>query len=88
MKVYITKYALTKGVIVFEGEMYDSELKNAFRGKRTPKHYDEYFNGKDVHFTKESALKQCEEMKIKKLQSLDKQVKKISAIEFSIDEEL
>lgn len=84
MRVYITKYALTSGVFVFEGEMYDGTLENSFRGKRPLSHYIEYFHGKDVHTTKVSALKQCEEMKIKKLQSLDKQVKKISAIGFEI----
>ncbi len=85
MKVYITKYALTKGVMIEDGDF--SEITGAFIVTK-PGLIIDFYHGKDFHTTKESALKRCEEMKIKKLQSLGEQVKKISAIEFSIDEEI
>lgn len=39
--------------------------------------------GKEFHLTEQSALDRAEEVRIKKLQSLDKQIKKISNITFS-----
>lgn len=76
--VYVTKYALSRGIFPIEAEItergYARELaKNRighFLGKR---HYAT---------TKDEAIAQAEEMRIKKLQSLEQQAKKISALDF------
>lgn len=78
MKVYITKYALTQGI--FEKEAED-------RGDEVIKTVDEWpalfhGEGKEWHRTKESAVKRAEEMKIKKIQSLGKQIEKLKNLKF------
>lgn len=57
MKAYITKYALTTGVFVFDGEI--EKDGSYISGKRSSRHMLELFHGKDFHTTKESALKRC-----------------------------
>lgn len=81
MKAFVTKYALTKGIIEFEGEIKsDGKI---FSGKRpNGKHY-EYFHGKDFHLDIESAIKDCERRKVQKLESIKKQIVKIEKIKFN-----
>lgn len=86
MKVYITKYALTSGVFVFECEM--KKDGSYVYGTRSKRHMLELFHGNDFHTTKESALKRCEEMRAKKIKSLKKQTQKILDIKFEITEEI
>lgn len=81
--VWITKYALTKGIYSLEVEkshITDSDLVSY----RTDSSMGctEYFHKKDYSHTKEEAVKIAEEMRIRKLKSLDKQIKKISALKF------
>ncbi len=76
MKVYITKYALTGGILEKEGYIVkDNDRMVAIDGYN-------YYHKPFWHITKEDAIKHAEEMRIKKLQSLDKQIKKISKIKF------
>jgi len=84
MKAYITKYALTSGVFVMEG---NSSLNGIF-GRREGDWSDTGYYGKDVHLTKESALARCEEMRTSKLKSIKKQMQKIADMKFEITEEL
>lgn len=75
MKVFLTKYALTKGIHIVDAEKTDSGYW------RVEGHYQLYgINECFVIF--DDAIAKAEEMKIKKLQSLDKQIKKISALNF------
>lgn len=78
MKVWITRYALTAGILEVDAKI--SEGMASF--KRTPDSYIEYVHGKDWHETKDQALMRAGEMKIAKLQSLEKQIKKVSKITF------
>lgn len=73
MKVWITKYALTSGIIEINGEITDSG--SVFdMGSSHPTYY--HGEGKDWHRTKESAIAKAEEMRKKKIVSLKKQIKK------------
>lgn len=83
MKIWNTKYALTTGITEHEAEVGENENRALVR-KTESSHFDMYLSGKDWHKTKEAAIARANEMKIKKLQSLDKQIKKISAIEFDL----
>lgn len=74
MKVWITKYALTKGIYQEDAEICDEEM---IRVKQV-----QYFHFGEWHMEKDKAIQKAEEMRIKKLQSLDKQIKKISAMKF------
>jgi len=81
MKAFITKYALTDGILEFEGEIAGDGM---FRYRRSAEHYEEFAHGegKDWHITRESAVSRALEMRIAKLKSLDKQISRISAIKF------
>lgn len=83
-KVYITKYALTYGVFAVEGSLFADDT--AVRYKRAEGYFVKHAHGKDFHLTEEGALARAEEMRIAKLKSLDKQMKKVSAIKFQIKE--
>jgi len=83
MRVFITKYALTKGVYEIEAKVCESispdmisEVKegvcnNCFHGK-----------GKNWHETRESAVERAKKMRDAKVAALKKQIKKLEAMEF------
>lgn len=79
MKVWITKYALTDGIIEMEcvqfGDISVREVGNPF-----PTYY--HGEGGEWHRTKESAIKQAEAMRQKKIESLKKQIKKLEGTRF------
>lgn len=77
-KIFVTKYALSSGIFECEAEIEGGMA--TYRGEDT---YKEYFHGKNWHSSLEAAVERAEEMRIKKLKSLDKQMKKISAIDFT-----
>jgi len=74
-KVWVTRYALTDGIKEMEGEIHDD-------GYFHPDGYWSYIPKKQWHHTKAEAIASAEEMRIAKLKSLDKQIKKISALKF------
>lgn len=82
--VYITKYALTTGVYSAEADVNGDMAVQRAKGSG----YAQYFHGKDWHLTEYEALDRAEEMRIAKLKSLDKQMKKISALKFTIKSSL
>ena len=75
--VYVTKYALTKGIEYVE-------VKETFSPDFVTENirYPRNFHKGDWFENKEDAIKNAEEMRIKKLQSLDNQMKKISELKF------
>lgn len=75
--IYATKYLFTDGI-----KEYQARIDGGMAVVKQDVYYPLYLHGKDWHLTKEEALRRAEEMRIKKLQSLDKQVKKISAMKF------
>ena len=80
MRVYITKYALTTGIIVAEARVVETVLDGTMihaqdRG---------YFYLPDWHVTAESALQRCEEMRARKLKSIERQHKKLSETIFIV----
>jgi hypothetical protein len=82
MKIWVTKHCFTAGITEHDAEELESGMVVVRRD--APNCLDQYYHGegRDWHKTRESAVNRAREMKIKKLQSLDKQIKKISAIEF------
>ena len=81
MKIYITKYALTKGIIC-------KDLKQSFSGAV-------YYGGADnraysrreAFKSIEDAVSDCEKRRSKKLKQLNKQIERISAMTFEVKEE-
>jgi len=82
MKIWNTKYCLTDGITEHDAEVTGdctmAVLPKTKANYRTVLHGE----GKDWHRSREAAILRANEVKIKKLKSLDRQVKKISAIEF------
>ena len=75
MKVYITKWALTEGVMEREG---------IIDGKRV---YVEgllirFSIGDDLFLTPEEAKQKAEEMRVKKIESLKKKIVKLEKLKF------
>ena len=76
-KVWVTRYALTDGIMEMKGEIHDD-------GYFLPDG-DGYWSSipkKDWHHTKAEAIARAEEMRIERLKSLDNQIKKISSLKF------
>lgn len=75
-KMYFTKYALTEGIMEVEAEPTDCgnyyHVKGHFGLVR--KH--------DIQESRSKAIEAAEEMRIKKLQQLSKQMEKVSRIVF------
>lgn len=73
-KAYITKYALTDGIIEKEGEI----VKDTYFNVRK---YG-FFSKGDYFFTKEEAIEKAEQMRLKKIESLKKQILKLEKLTF------
>lgn len=84
-RVYITKYALTKGILVLE-------VRRDFNGTWDAGHYcytrrnQQFKLGSNAFFTEDEALVAAEEMRQKKLVSLTKQVEKIRNLEIKVEQ--
>ena len=78
MKIWNTKYCLSEGIL--EHDIKASDIHDNLI--RVPQLFYLHCEGKDWHRTKEAAQFRADEVRIKKLKSLDKQIKKISAIIF------
>ena len=80
MKVFVTKYALTVGID--EIEVNAKVTEGGAITFRSNDGWHVYLSKGDWHHTKEQAVEKAEDMRIRKLKSLDKQIKKLSAISF------
>lgn len=79
MKVWITKYALTKGIFEMEVESQSEDGKGVY-GKVWSDGY--HGEGKEWHRTKESAIRRAEEMRQKKIARLKNQIEKLEQMKF------
>ena len=82
MKIYVTKFALTGGITE-----YEAEISSTYPSMTIVREDGEYglpvfFHGKDWHTTKEAAIIRAEEMRVAKLKSLEKAIKKFSLMSF------
>lgn len=75
--VYITKYALTTGVILSEAKVCTDDMVST----RINGGYTVYFHGKDFHFTPEDAVARVSEMKASRVRSLEKSLKKVNEMD-------
>ena len=78
--IYITKYALSKGILEKEariGDYGNGHLRAFVNGD-----YSSYGIGSEAFFTKEDALKNAEKRRLKKIESLKKQIEKLEVLRF------
>lgn len=75
---YITNLALTGGI----QEKKVRACRGSDRMVEDAERQGYYYHGKNWHTTKEEAVKRAEEMRIKKIKSLRKQLEKLEKLEF------
>lgn len=82
MKVWISKYALTKGI-------FEREVNDCGNGMVEDKssYVPVYYHGNDWHIDKKSAISRAEEMRKKKIASLKKQIDKLEKMNFGTQAE-
>lgn len=79
-KVFITKYALTKGILEKEAEICDygnGHIRAYVKGE-----FLSYPLGKVCFKTKEQAMERAEKMRLKKIASLKKQIEALEKMKF------
>jgi hypothetical protein len=85
MEVYITKYALTKGILKLDGERSNSCASMLVVRTKVPgRTYDNYYHGegRDWHRTLEGAKQKAEAMRKKRLVSLENSMEKLKKLKF------
>jgi len=86
MIVYITKYALSKGIQkyeVSENHIVSEDIEYSHILIRGARYNEEYFKP-DWHTNKEESLIQAELMRLKKISSLSKQIVKLRGLKFKV----
>lgn len=79
IRVWITKYAMSSGIL----EMAVRDCGNGMVADVRPGYMSHYHGeGREWHRTHESAVARAEEMRTKKLRSLQAQIEKIAALKF------
>jgi len=83
INVWLTKYALTTGILKVKAD-FDAEQPSTVAYKFSQNSFTAYAHGNEWHRTEQEAFDRAEEMRIAKLKSLDKQAKKIAAMKFKV----
>lgn len=83
-KVFITKYALTEGIKEIETDIRRNEVRNYEYVSYG--NYSFFYIGEDAFTDKSEALKKAEEMRIRKIASLRKQIEKLEKLSFKVEE--
>jgi len=78
MTAYITKYALSQGIL--EMEVKETGGPAMVEGKING--YTVYFHGSNWHLDREEAVAQAEKMRLLKIKSLNKSLAKMEKLKF------
>lgn len=84
MKIWITKYALTKGILEKEAEIDFHETMASVPSADIRLGWTDYFHRPNWHKTQEEARARAEVMRQKKIASLERQLAKLRAIRFDV----
>lgn len=82
-KVYITKYALSTGIEKVDTELYKSAISNRYYIREG---YNCYCIGREAFTIESQAIEKAEEMRVKKIASLKKQIEKLEKLNFKKEE--
>lgn len=83
MKIFVTKYALTQGILVMEAEQKNEHLVLIPAGNNGVNFFcSQYFHRGEWFKTREEAIVKAEDMRQRKLRSLQKQITKLQKIQF------
>lgn len=78
-KIFVFKYALTKGIIEVDAEIKQGTHEKYAKSKNQ---MNIMWPNRDYVHTKEEALKKAEDMRFKKIESLKKQIVKLEKMKF------
>lgn len=81
MRAYLSKYALTEGVVAVEGEPVERGA-DIFRYRREGRPFEQYAHGSEWHLDLASALFDAEKRRVKKIRSLKQQIAKLEGKSF------
>ena len=79
-KVWITKYALSRGI--FERDVSICKAENKVGDNVEKKYYTIYWCKPDWQETELEAIRRAEEMRLKRILSLEKQIQKLKNMTF------
>lgn len=87
MEIFITKYALTQGILRLKAGARIEGGKLIYRTKGSS--FDQYAHGEGKDWTRTSlaAIQRAHQMRLAKIASLKKQIAKLEAMDFQIDGE-
>ena len=80
---YVTKYALTEGVLKVHG-VVASTCKTMILYRTTDSTFEQYAHDLDWYRTQQGAENRFADMRAAKLKSLQRQIKKISGLQFTV----
>lgn len=85
-KVYITKYALTAGILIRHAEVSSAywDEKVLYASAKEEMGTSTYRIGTEAFYTLEEAKKNAEERRMKKIESLKKQIKKLENLKIEV----
>ena len=75
--VWITKYALTGAIVEAEGELRENIKEGQREWVYVSGYHNIFYIGTECAYTKEEALELAEEMRLKRIESLKKQIAKL-----------
>ncbi|MFK5893165.1 MAG: hypothetical protein QM504_08100 [Pseudomonadota bacterium] len=84
-KVFITKYALTRGIIEYQGVLSVYDIINEPVVDVTSDDFNygwQTFRGKEFHLTKEGAIEEAVKIRDRKIASVKKQLSKLEKMNF------
>lgn len=78
MEMWISKYALTAGI-----EKADGKLSDSGYFYKSGDNWSSFKVGRDAHATLEEAIAAAEAARVKKIKSLEKQIKALEKLQFT-----
>lgn len=80
--IYVTKYALTQGILEVQAKVVPSATGDFIEWKSPGSSFGQYAHGNDWHFNKELANQRANEMIAKKIKTTEKLLSRLKALKF------
>lgn len=80
--VYVTKYALTQGVLEVQAKVIPSASGDFIEWKSPGSSFGQYAHGNDWHYSQEQANQRANEMVAKKIKTTEKLLTRLKALKF------
>jgi len=82
MKIYITKYALTKGIIEDDAIKIDRELSKTMAVVDNDGWGRKYYHGDEFHYSETAARIKADKMRLNRIKALEKRIAKLKSLKF------